>query len=176
MEKEENSEERQKIDQKVGKIGLLKVKGARIIQLGGEKLVAGLIKLFSVWRFIVWRLVFSLLLRREQKARSFTSAGGGKVGCREEFPKSEVKHWNGLLWSLFFWRCLEIRQKLIWEEWFKWVESCLWHQSITQMTCGCPFSRCRAGVDFATGLIFLVSNCYLVGSSDWCRGGKEVKV
>ena len=48
MEKEENAEERQKIDQKVGKIGLLKVKGARIIQLGGEKLVAGLIKLFSV--------------------------------------------------------------------------------------------------------------------------------
>lgn len=57
-----------------GKIGLMKVKRVRIIQLGREKLMSGLIKLFKNMKGYCMETgdqLFSLLLGREQKENVF---------------------------------------------------------------------------------------------------------
>lgn len=133
---------KKKINQKVRKIGFMKVKGAGIILVGRRKLVGGLLKVFKCMKGYCMETgnqLFSLLLRREQKEMVFNfSRGGATLNIGKNFPKKVrfVKHWNGLLWNLFFWRCLEIRQKLMWEEWFRWVDSCLTEWRVNQMACG----------------------------------------
>lgn len=94
----------------------MKVKGAKIILVGRKKLVGGLIKVFKCMKgyYMEAGNQLFLLLRREQKQMVFNfSRGGVRLDIGKNFPKKVrfVNHGNGLLWNLFFWRRLEVRQK-----------------------------------------------------------------
>lgn len=74
LEREENTEERGKKSSKGWKNSTYVGQGARIIQLGREKLVSGLKKLFKTMKGYYIETgdqLFSLLLRRKQKEKVF---------------------------------------------------------------------------------------------------------
>lgn len=74
LEREENKEERGKKSSKGWKNSTYVGQGARIIQLGREKLVSGLKKLFKTMKGYYIETgdqLFSLLLRRKQKEKVF---------------------------------------------------------------------------------------------------------
>ena len=180
----------------------MRVKGARIFLLRREKLVGSFIKLFGYMKCYCMETgdqLFSLLLRGEQKEMVFNFSRGELGWIQGNIsPKWGLLSIGMDYHEISFWRCLQITETdvggMVWRGGVlpKALENQpddlplagpyakpagppsdkVWRSARLILAFDC-FSGCWARVHTATGLVFLVSNYYLVGSSDWARSGRR---